>query len=256
MAAVVAKKSPAMLGSPRWAAPSPGSRKSARLANFLRRLAIRSSTNCRFRRARLFIDRLKPTATDNILDLGGGKGGHMAEILPYRDNVTIADVDSNQLRSAAENYGFETLCLDGSAKFPVGDKQYDVVFCSSVIEHILGPHETIFDVVDDKQFVASARAAQASFAGEVRRIAKRYFVQTPYKYFPLEAHSFLPFVIVLLPRRWQIKLLAFFGRYWIKSVQPDFRRLTIKDMRRLFPDAEIVLERYCGFVKSIIAIKA
>jgi hypothetical protein len=39
-------------------------------------------------------------------------------------------------------------------------------------------------------------------------------------------------------------------------VQPDFRLLTIREMRALFPDAEIVLERHCGFVKSIVAIKA
>jgi hypothetical protein len=81
-------------------------------------------------------------------------------------------------------------------------------------------------------------------------------VQTPYKYFPVEPHSFLPFFVVLLPRRWQVRLMAFFGRYWIKTVTPDFRLLTIDEMRALFPDAEIVLERYCGFVKSIIAIKA
>jgi hypothetical protein len=45
------------------------------------------------------------------------------------------------------------------------------------------------------------------------------------------------------------------GRYWIKAVKPDFRLLTIKEMQALFPDAEIVLERYCGFVKSVVAIK-
>src|SRR5271156_5960234 len=100
-----AMKSPeaAMRDSPRWAAPSPASRKSAKFANFLRRLAVRSSTECRLRRGRLFIDRLKPLATDKILDLGGGRGGHMAEIVPFRDNVTIADADANML-SAAETH--------------------------------------------------------------------------------------------------------------------------------------------------------
>jgi SAM-dependent methyltransferase len=245
----------ALLGAPRWVTPTPDSRGLARLGNMIRRLAVRSSAGCRSRRGRLFIERLQPSVKDKILDLGGGRGGYMGQILPYRENVTIADVDPGLLKSAAETYGFDTVQLDGSAKFPIADAQYDVVFCSSVIEHVTGPREIIFDMLDHGEFAASARRSQANFAAEVRRITKRYFVQTPYKYFPLESHSFLPFFIVLLPRRWQVKLLSFFGRHWIKSVQPDFRLLTIKEMRALFPDAEIVLERYCGFVKSIVAIK-
>jgi SAM-dependent methyltransferase len=246
----------AMLGSPRWATVTPSTRLAARLGNLFRRAAVRSSTECRNRRAQLFIERLRPTATDKIIDLGGGKGGYLAGILPYRANVTIADVDPAVLKIAADTYGFGTVCLDGSATFPIADREYDLVFCSSVIEHISGAREIIFDILDSKQFAVSARAAQASFAAEIRRIGKRYFVQTPYKYFPVEPHSFLPFFIVWLPRRWQIGLLAFFGRHWIKSVQADFRLLTIKEIRALFPDAEIVLERYCGLVKSIVAIKA
>jgi cyclopropane fatty-acyl-phospholipid synthase-like methyltransferase len=250
-----AGNSPAMLGSPGWAHLTPSSRRSARLANFVRRLAVRSSTRCRARRGRLFIERLQPLDDDNILDLGGGRGGHIAEIVPYRSNVTIADLDADALRRAAETYGFGALHLDGGEKFPIADGQFDVVFCSSVIEHVTGPKEIVYDLADGRQFAASARAAQANFAVEVRRIAKRYFVQTPYKYFPLEQHSFLPFFVVLMPRRWQVRLMRFLAHRWIKPVYPDFRLLTIREMRELFPDAEIVLERYCGFVKSIVAIR-
>jgi hypothetical protein len=245
----------AVLGSPRWAVATPEPGLLRRLGNLIRRVAVRSSARCRIRRGRLFVERLQPSAADKILDLGGGRGGYMAEIVPYRDNVTIADVDPAMLEAAARTYGFDTVRLDGSAKFPLPDRHYDLVFSSSVIEHITGPKELIFELLDDAQFDASARASQANFAAEVRRIAKRYFVQTPYKYFPLEPHSFLPFLVVLLPRRWQVRLLDLAGRYWIKAVKPDFRLLTIKDMQALFPDAEIVLERYCGFVKSVVAIK-
>jgi hypothetical protein len=245
----------AMLGSPGWARATQSARPWVKLGNLFRRIAVRSSQNCRNRRAQLFIDRLQPSATDKIIDLGGGKGGYMAQILPHRDNVTIADVDPGMLKTAADTYGFGTVRLDGSATFPIVDREYDVVFCSSVIEHITGPRDIIFDITDSKEFAASAREAQASFAAEIRRIGKRYFVQTPYKYFPVEPHSFLPFFIVWLPRRWQIKLLAFFGKHWIKTVQADFRLLTIREMHELFPDAEILLERYCGLVKSIVAIK-
>jgi protein-L-isoaspartate O-methyltransferase len=246
----------AMLGSAGWVKTRPEARGAARLGNLLRRVAVRSSTLCRQRRARLFVDRLQPTQADQILDLGGGRGGHIAEIVPFCATVTIADLDPDNLRSAAETYGFQTLHVDGGEKFAVADAAYDIVFCSSVIEHVTGPKELIYDLEDAGQFAASAQAAQANFAAELRRIAKRYFVQTPYKYFPVESHSFLPFFVVLLPRRWQVRLMRFLAHRWIKPVYPDFRLLTIKEMRALFPDAEIVVERYCGLVKSIIAIKA
>ncbi len=251
-----AGKSPAMMGGAGWASPAQNKRLSAKLSNFVRRTAIRSSTACRLRRGRLFVERLCPTEADSILDLGGGSGGHIAEIVPYRANITIGELDAEALARAAQTYGFGTLQLDGGEKFPVADRQYDVVFCSSVIEHVTGAKEITYDLKDGRQFTASARAAQANFAAEVRRISKRYFVQTPYKYFPIEQHSFLPFVVVLLPRRWQVRLMRFlYDHHWFKPVYPDFRLLTIKEMRALFPDAEIVLERYCGFVKSVIAIR-
>ncbi|HXC29473.1 MAG TPA: methyltransferase domain-containing protein [Stellaceae bacterium] len=247
----------ALLGGAGWADLRSGARLSAKFANLVRRAAIRSSAACRLRRGRLFVERLQPTENDSIIDLGGGRGGHIAGIVPYRSNVTIGELDAEALRDAAATYGFRTLHLDGGEKFPVTDRQYDIVFCSSVIEHVTGPKEITYGLEDGRQFRASARAAQANFAAELRRIGKRYFVQTPYKYFPIEQHSFLPFFVVLLPRRWQVRLIRFLYEHrWLKPVYPDFRLLTIKEMRALFPDAEIVLERYCGFVKSIVAIKA
>ena len=252
-----AAEASAMLGGAGWTQFRPSARGAARLGNLVRRLAAKSSMACRERRGRLFDERLRPTAEDRILDLGGGRGGHIAEIVPYRANVTIGELDPEALRLAAETYGFGTLQLDGGEHFPVANGAYDVVFCSSVIEHVTGPKDVAYHTEDGQQFAAAARAAQANFAAEVRRIAKRYFVQTPYKYFPVEQHSFLPFFVVLLPRRWQVRLMRFLYRHrWIKPVYPDFQLLTIKEMRALFPDAEIVLERYCGFVKSIVAIKA
>jgi SAM-dependent methyltransferase len=250
------KSSSAMMGGAGWAKPRSGARSTAKLGNLVRRLAVRSSAACRLRRGQLFRDRLQPTENESILDLGGGRGGHIAEIVPYRQNVTIGDLDAQALRDAAASYGFGTLHLDGGETFPVTDGQYDVVFCSSVIEHVTGPKEITYDLEDAGQFADSARAAQANFAAEIRRISKRYFVQTPYKYFPIEQHSFLPFFVVLLPRRWQVRLMRFLYEHgWFKPVYPDFRLLTIKEMRALFPDAEIVLERYCGLVKSIVAIR-
>src|SRR5580692_10649927 len=124
----------ALLGGAGWADLRSGARLSAKFANLVRRAAIRSSAACRLRRGRLFVERLQPTENDSIIDLGGGRGGHIAGIVPYRSNVTIGELDAEALRDAAATYGFRTLHLDGGEKFPVTDRQYDIVFCSSVIE--------------------------------------------------------------------------------------------------------------------------
>lgn len=50
------------------------------------------------------------------------------------------------------------------------DNEFDAVFSNSVIEHV-GDYE-----------------AQRQMANEIMRVGKRYFVQTPNFYFPIEPH--------------------------------------------------------------------
>ena len=100
-----------------------------------------------------------------------------------------------------------------------------------------------------------AKDSQKRFAEEIRRVGKRYFVQTPYKYFPIESHTWTPFIIVFFPRRFQVALIKFLNRFWPKKTNPDWNLLTIQNMRQLFPDSQIITERSFGFVKSIMAIR-
>jgi hypothetical protein len=79
-------------------------------------------------------------------------------------------------------------------------------------------------------------------------------VQTPYKYFIIESHSWLPVIIVFLPIIMQIKIIAFFNKFWPKKTVPDWHLLTIKQMKELFPEAKIIKEKSFFFTKSLIAI--
>ena len=69
-----------------------------------------------------------------------------------------------------------------SAKLPFGDGSFDFVFSNSAIEHLRTPER------------------QRRFAVEVARVGKRYCVQTPNRWFPLESHLLTPWVHYL-PKR-------------------------------------------------------
>ncbi len=221
----------------------------------LKRLAHWMSRSSRARRAAVFIDRLRPRPEDRIVDLGGGTGDHFAAVFPFRDNVTIADLSATDLARAAAHHGFRTQRIDGAERLPFEDGAFDIVFCSSVLEHVTGPKAAVLAIETDAEFRAVARRHQAQFAAEIRRIGGSYFVQTPYRYFPVESHTWLPLPIVLLPRPVQKRVMAFFGRFWPKRSLPDWHLLTASELATLFPDAEILREYRFGFVKSLIAVR-
>ncbi len=191
-----------------------------------------------------------------ILDLGGGDGGHAHMIWPDHSNIMIADLDPDALLRARDRYGYATIPLDATATLSFVDKEFDLVFCSSVLEHVTGPKAKMIAMTDDKRFKRVASEHQARFADEIKRVANGYWVQTPYKYFMIESHSWLPGLIVFLPRKILLPLLKLFAGFWPKATLPDWNLLTRADMTRLFPGAEIITEYSFGLPKSLIAYQA
>jgi hypothetical protein len=198
---------------------------------------------------------LRPSETDRILDLGSEDGSYIASIVPFRENVVIADISPQPLERGASRYGFQTLLLDESGRVPVPDGHFDIVFCSSVIEHATVDKDDVYAYRTNADFRAAALPRQRRLAQEIRRVGRGYFVQTPNRYFLVESHTWLPGLIVLLPRRAQIRLICFFNRFWPKVAIPDWNLLTAREMQELFPDAELVRERSLGLTKSLIAVR-
>jgi hypothetical protein len=103
-----------------------------------------------------------------------------------------------------------------------------------------------------------------AFAREVRRLAPRYFVQTPNFWFPIEPHFMCPFFHWLpVPARVRLLLLTGLGHYRraetvesaLAAVQ-GIRLLSRRTMSSLFPDAAIVTERVALLPKSLMAIRS
>jgi len=140
---------------------------------------------------------------------------------------------------------------NGSARIVVGDArhmcdfrdlEFDVAFSNSVIEHV-GTFED-----------------QRRMASEIRRVAKRYFVQTPNKYFPIEPHFLIP-GFQFFPLRVRATLLARHDVGWYRKADSyaaaleevsAVRLLSKRDIRRLFPEGHLYTERFFGLSKSFV----
>jgi hypothetical protein len=191
----------------------------------------------------------------SVLDLGGSDGSYLGVYADSVDfDVTVADIDENCLARARADYGFKTVLLTEDDRLPFKDKEFDFVFCNSVIEHVTVPKKDIWKIRNGAAFRNLATKRQILFANEIRRIGKGYFVQTPYKLFPVENHAWLPFV-QFLPRSLLVRLIKITNRFWVKKTNPDWYLLNRREMRSLFPDAAVFEEKVWGTTKSLIAMR-
>lgn len=221
----------------------------------LKKLFKYYSTKARARRTKIFKSFFTVTDGMKVLDLGGGDGKLIMSMGLNKKNIFVADFDTAALEKARQS-GVNIIQLDESGTIPCAKNDFDIIFSNSVIEHVTVDKENVYKIKTNKEFRAAAFERQKYFAREIRAKCDKYYVQTPYKYFIIESHSWLPVFIVLVPRRVQISIIRIFNKFWPKQTAPDWNLLTIKDMKLLFPDARIIKEKSFFMTKSLIAIKA
>lgn len=220
----------------------------------IKKIAKLFSQWSRNKRAKMFWEQMRPTKESKILDLGSEDGSHIANLIPYRDNVMLADISEELLEAAHQKYGFNITLLNESGELPFEDNQFDIVYCNSVIEHVGPIKVSCWDIKDGKRFNELSFERQQDFADEIKRVGKSYFVQTPNKYFIMESHTWVP-IIQHLPRKLLVKTIVWLNKWWVKKTSPDWSLLGVKQFRTLFPDAFMLKEKVCGLTKSIIAVK-
>jgi 2-polyprenyl-3-methyl-5-hydroxy-6-metoxy-1,4-benzoquinol methylase len=96
----------------------------------------------------LFAD-MRAKQPKNILDFGGGVGLLAIPLARAGQDVTLADLDSTTLNFAmfrAERHGVHLKVWKSDVEPAPPDKQYDVIMCMDVLEHL--PKDILHDVVD------------------------------------------------------------------------------------------------------------
>lgn len=206
-------------------------------------ILARISRVFRRKRIRKFLQLFQPKRQTTLLDVGGLPRLWNGAAMEAR--MTIVNLQPLPVYEAKFLTANQKFVQGDGTRLAWGDKSFDIVFSNSVIEHL------------------GARENQMAFARECRRVGRAYWIQTPAREFPVEPHFLAPF-LHWFPRPLQRRLLRWFSVWgWLARPEPDavaavvaeVRLLTRKEFKNLFPDGQILVERWLGLPKSYIACK-
>jgi SAM-dependent methyltransferase len=186
------------------------------------KIASPLAARARARRHERFFALTGLPAGARVLDVGCGALG-LRGLEPALD-ITGVDL------AERPDYPGPFVRADAADGLPFAEDEFDLVYSSSVIEHV-------------------TPARRAAFAAEVIRVGKGWFVQTPARSFPIEPHSLLPFAHWLPPRTRRC-----YWRYGAAGGWEEIELLGRRELEALFGPA--LAERFGPFVKSWVCVRA
>jgi hypothetical protein len=182
----------------------------------------------------------------SVIDVGG-REEYWAPVLPLlaecNVHITVVNLEKTQPKPG-HHFDFAHGNACDMPHYP--DQSFDLVHSNSLIEHV--------GRWDDMK----------RCAGEMRRLGKRYYVQTPYFWFPIEPHFRVPF-FHWMPEQLRARLVknfkvGYFNRAeTLDQAMQNVQSAVLLDklqMAELFPDSNVRFERVAGVPKSLIAIRA
>lgn len=117
-----------------------------------------------------------PTPKMRILDVGAEADPHgeqqlqLIDSYPWKNNMSAINISTDHIGFIKKHYPDIDAVVGDACNLPWPDKHFDIVYSNAVIEHV-GDFER-----------------QKLMAAEIRRVAKRWFVTTPNRWFPFEFH--------------------------------------------------------------------
>ncbi len=219
------------------------------MPSFLKKLSNNKKNNSlanRLRRKRfaLFLDMIRKMPRPiRIIDVGGTE--LFWKQMGFTEQPGIEITLLNLKSESTETPGFRSMAGDARNMKQFGNKEFDLAFSNSVIEHVGSFRE------------------QIQMAAEMQRIAKKIYLQTPNYFFPLEPHFLFP-LFQFLPLWLKVWLIMNFSLGWYPKITNNQKAIEIclnirllkkSELQTLFPGSKIHKEYFAGFVKSFIVIQ-
>jgi hypothetical protein len=175
-----------------------------------------------------------------VLDLGGTPSAW--RLAPARPaHVITVNLDPASAHHDEPNL---TSVIADACRLPdsLRRERFDLVYSNSLMEHIGGHHR------------------RQLFAEAVLAAAPHHWVQTPYRYFPIEPHwvfpgmQWLPFrARVAVSRRWPYGHITRGDLAKAIVDVAEVELLSATQMRSYFPASHLWYERFAGVPKSLVA---
>lgn len=196
------------------------------------------SANARTRRWEWLANEFPDIGEMRVLDVGGdARSWQIGGVRP--GHVTLLNI----AKPDAPESWMTGVAGDACEDLDLGT--FDLAFSNSVIEHVGGHWRRL------------------RYAELVRRSAPSYWVQTPYRYFPIEPHFLVPGLQFLpigaqarVVSRWPVgNYSSISDRALALQAVTDVELQSKAQMQAYFPDAELKAERFGPLVKSWVAIR-
>jgi hypothetical protein len=176
------------------------------------------------RRARVrmferFMALARPGAETRVLDVGTtpdleiSYNNFFERLYPHPARLTACSVeDCSNLEAAFPGLAFRRI---HGGRLPAADREFDVAVSFAVLEHV------------------GSRARQREFIAELTRVADAFLLYAPYRYFPVEVHTFVPF-LHWLPAPWYRAVWRRIGLdFW--ADEANLNLLGLRELRPLLP---------------------
>lgn len=195
----------------------------------LRGLATKAALRARTEMYELFADQVPFDKTTKVVDVGVTPDTALADsnffeqFYPHTSQITATSIED--ATNLEQEFPGLTFVQNAPGPLPFADDEFDVVFCSAVIEHV--------GDTDNQQH----------FVDELLRVGNTVFLTTPNRWFPIELHTFLP-LVHWLPQRWHQRVLRAVGKdFWAST--DNLNLLTARELTAMFdrPGVTVDLHR-------------
>lgn len=185
---------------------------------WVERLAYTISKKSRTQKFQFFLRALAPLQTESILDVGvndteySPTDNYLEKHYPFPHAITA--VAHERLDHFRATYPHIKAIVASGTKLPFEDSAFDIAYSNAVIEHV------------------GNRDAQKTFLTELFRVSKRGYITTPNRRFPIEVHTRIPLLHLLLPKKYFDAFLKRIGKGW--AADDYMHLLSYADIETLF----------------------